>query len=79
LPGRHRADPAQVLGEDQVGLDAGDQLLVQDVERLLPLHMLVDQVVGLSRAAGPVGGQGGVGYNRLGASLGRVVALERDP
>jgi hypothetical protein len=36
VAGRHGADPIQVLGEDQVGLDLGDARLVEPVQGVSP-------------------------------------------
>ena len=46
---RHGAHPAQVLGEDEVGLDALDQLGIEGVQRLTVLHRLPDEPVDVGR------------------------------
>ena len=78
LAGGDRAHPAQVLGEDQVGLDPPDEIFVQDVDRFLPLHELVHQTIDLPGGQGPVLGEGRVAYDGLRSRLLRVVAFVCD-
>ena len=76
-PRRHRADPAQVLRQDQVGLDALDQVAVEQVDRLAAVHALADGASISAARQRPVLGQCGVGHDGLRPGLRRVVALER--
>jgi hypothetical protein len=48
IAGRHGADPTQVLGENQVGLDLGDTRLVEPVQRRLARGRGTDRVVDLA-------------------------------
>ena len=48
LPARHRADAAQVLRQDHVGLFPAEELLVQDVDGLVRVHPLADRLVDLA-------------------------------
>ena len=78
-PARHRAHPAQVLREDDIGLLSPEPVGVQHVERLLGVHAFAHRCVDLARTQRPALGERAAGDHRLRHRVGRVVALVGDP
>ncbi len=76
--GWHRAHLAEVLGEDQIGLDVANARRVERVDRLAVGDTRAHCVVDLLRGERIVGGERGSGYHLLRARFGREVALEGD-
>ena len=76
--GRHGTHVAEILSQDEIGLDVADALGVERVDRLAIGNARTHRVVDLLRAERLVGVQRGPGHDRLRFRLGRVVALERD-
>ena len=74
LAGRHGAHPAQVLGEDEVGLDALDELGVEGVERLAVLDGFAYGAVDVGGRRPVVERQAAPRHDGLGASSRREVA-----
>jgi hypothetical protein len=72
----HRAHRAQILRHDQVGLELGQQVLVQHVDRLAALRALAHRGVDLGGAQARR--QHVAGDLRQALDRGRVVALVRD-
>ncbi len=75
LAARHRADAAEVLGQDHVGAFPAQEILVQDVERVLRVHPLPHGVVDLPRRERPALGEGAPGNDGFRDGVGWVVAL----
>jgi uncharacterized protein YjbJ (UPF0337 family) len=78
LPGRQRAHPAQVLGQDQVGRQFSQRPRVQRVEILTRGQPGPDVPVDVTRGHG-LGIQAADHDRLLGSGGGRLIALEGDP
>src|SRR5205085_7121752 len=74
LATRHGTYPAQVLGEDEVGLDALDELGVEGVERLAVLDGLAHRAVDVGGRRPVVERQAAPRHDGFGASSRREVA-----
>ena len=78
VAGRYGADPAQVLGEDEVGLDALDQVSVERVQGLAVLDRLPHSAVHVRRRRSLTEVQLAAGHDGLAGGAGREVAAVGD-
>ena len=74
----HRADSAQILGQDQVGIDGPDPAVVEGIDRFSSGDAGTDLGVDLLRTQRAVSGQSGSRDDRHGAGGRGMIAFEAD-